>query len=387
MLKVAIIGAGAISDKHIQGYLQFKDMVQIVSLVDSYPEKARQKADKYGLDASIFDDHQEMLAVVEFDLASVCTPPFAHATVAVDLLNHGKHVLVEKPMATCLQECDEMIAAAKANQRLLSVVAQNRFKTPWMKLKQVVASGKIGRIVHAQIDSFWWRGSNYYDLWWRGTWEKEGGGCTMNHAVHHIDLFQWIVGYPSELQSIVANLVHDNSEVEDFSTAILFYKNGTLGQVSASLVHHGEKQQMVVQGERAMVSIPWEVQASKQMENGFPEKDLDVSAEIQSYYESLPDLAHSDHNGQIANLLNAIEGTQELIVDGQEGRKTLELVTAIYKSGITGQKVKLPLTPQDPFYTRQGILEKAPHFHEKTRSVENFATDEITFARDVDKPG
>jgi UDP-N-acetyl-2-amino-2-deoxyglucuronate dehydrogenase len=387
MLKVSIIGAGAISDKHIQGYLQFKDKAQVVSLVDSYPDKARKKADKYGLDVSIYEDYREMLAEVDCDLASVCTPPFAHAPVTIDLLNSGKHVLVEKPMATCLQECDEMIAAAKANQRLLSVVAQNRFKTPWMKLKQVVASGKIGRIVHAQIDSFWWRGGNYYDLWWRGTWEKEGGGCTMNHAVHHIDLFQWIVGYPSELQAVVANLDHDNSEVEDFSTAILFYENGTLGQVSASLVHHGEKQKMVVQGKRAMLSIPWDVHASKQMENGFPENDLEFSAEIQSYYENLPDLAYSDHDGQIANLLGAIEGTQALLVDGTEGRKTLELVTAIYKSGIEGQKVKLPLTPQDPFYTRQGVLDKAPHFHEKTRSVENFATDEITFARDVDKPG
>jgi len=387
MLKVAIIGAGAISDKHIQGYQLFRDKVQIVSLVDAYPDKARKKADKYGLDVSIYEDHQKMLTEVDFDLASVCTPPFAHAPVAIDLLNGGKHVLVEKPMATCLQECDEMIAAAKANQRLLSVVAQNRFKTPWMKLKQVVASGKIGRIVHARIDSYWWRGSNYYDLWWRGTWEKEGGGCTMNHAVHHIDLFQWIVGYPSELQAVVANLAHDNSEVEDFSTAILFYDNGTLGQASASLVHHGEKQQMVVQGERAMVSIPWEVRASKQMENGFPEEDLEFAAEIKAYYESLPDLAYSDHNGQVANMLSAVEGAQKLLIDGEEGRKTLELVTAIYKSGITGQKVKLPLTPQDPFYTRQGILDEAPRFHEKTRSVENFATDEITFARDVDKPG
>ena len=280
-----------------------------------------------------------------------------------------------------------MIAAAKENQRLLSVVAQKRFKTPWMKLKQVVASGKIGKIIHAQIDSFWWRGGNYYDLWWRGTWEKEGGGCTMNHAVHHIDLFQWIVGYPSELQSVLANLNHDNSEVDDFSTSILFYKNGTLGQVSASLVHHGEKQKMVVQGERAMISIPWEVQAFKQLENGFPEENPEVSVEIQSHYESLPDLSHSDHAGQIANLLSAIEGKGELVVDGQEGRKTLELVTAIYKSGIEGRRVELPLLPQDPFYTRKGILDLAPHFHEKTRSVENFAIDEITFARDVDKPG
>ena len=92
-----------------------------------------------------------------------------------------------------------MLAAAENSGKLLSIVAQNRYKSPLMKLKQVLDSGLIGKIIHAQVDSFWWRGSHYYDLWWRGTWEKEGGGCTMNHAVHHIDLFQWYAGMPSEV--------------------------------------------------------------------------------------------------------------------------------------------------------------------------------------------
>jgi hypothetical protein len=142
---------------------------------------------------------------------------------------------------------------------------------------------------------------------------------------------------------------------------------------------------MVVQSERAMVAIPWEVHASRQMENGFPEDDPEYAAEIQALYEGLPDLVHTDHTGQVANFLGAVEGGETLLIDGEEGRKALELVTAIYQSGTLGERVKLPLGPQDPFYTRQGILESAPHFHEKTRSVENFDSDEITFARDVDE--
>ena len=255
MLKAVIIGAGAISDNHIQAYQKFSDQCKIVGIADIYPDKAQKKADKYGLDIPIFDDYQRMVSELEFDLASICLPPFLHAQSTIDLLNSDKHVLVEKPMATSLEECDKMLAAAKSSGKLLSIVAQNRFKNSWMKFKKVLASGMIGKIIHARIDSFWWRGSNYYDLWWRGTWEKEGGGCTMNHAVHHIDLFQWMIGMPKEIQALITNLAHENSEVEDFSTTIFYYANGALGQVTASLVHHGEDQQMVVQGEKAMISV------------------------------------------------------------------------------------------------------------------------------------
>ena len=168
--------------------------------------KAAEKTAKHGLQAKVFKNCDELLEGCDFDAASICLPPFEHAPAAVALLRAGKHVLIEKPMATCLEECDQMLDAARAGRRLLGVVAQNRFKTPMMKLKRVLESGLIGKILHAQVDSFWWRGSNYYDLWWRGTWAKEGGGCTMNHAVHQIDLFLWMMGMPAEVQSVSLNL-------------------------------------------------------------------------------------------------------------------------------------------------------------------------------------
>ncbi|MEW5718977.1 MAG: Gfo/Idh/MocA family oxidoreductase, partial [Chloroflexota bacterium] len=175
MIRVAIIGTGSIAGTHVKAFLNFKDRCQIVALVDIHPEKAEQKRQRYGLAAKVYADHRALLNDCDFDLVAICAPPFVHAPATIDALNAGKHVLVEKPMAPSLQECDAMIAAARANKRLLSVIAQNRYRTPMMKLKQIVASDLLGRIVHAQIDSFWWRGRNYYDLWWRGTWEKEGG--------------------------------------------------------------------------------------------------------------------------------------------------------------------------------------------------------------------
>lgn len=381
MIKVAIVGAGAISDSHIQAYLKFREQCEVVALIDLYPDKAAEKAVKYGLKIPVFKEVKEAVAGPAFDLASVCLPPFGHGETTVELLRAGKHVLVEKPMATCLEECDRMLAAARESGKLLSIVAQNRFKTPMMKLKKVLDSGLAGKILHAQVDSFWWRGSNYYDLWWRGTWEKEGGGCTMNHAVHQIDLFQWMMGMPSELQSFTRNLAHDNSEAEDFSTSVLSYASGSVGQITASLVHHGEEQQLVFQCERAKVSVPWQVKASRQKENGFPEEHAAVIEEIQKCYDAAPALAHEGHEGQIANVLGAIAGTEKLLIDGHEGRKTLELITAIYESAHLGKAVKLPLEPKSLFYTREGISRHARHFHEKTRSVENFKANEITLGR------
>jgi UDP-N-acetyl-2-amino-2-deoxyglucuronate dehydrogenase len=381
MLKIAILGTGAISDSHIQAYQKLSAHCQITAFADLFPEKAAEKAAKYGLKAGVYRTHQELLAKESFDAASVCLPPFEHAPVAVDLLNAGRHVLVEKPMAPSLEDCDRMLAAAQASGTILSIVAQNRYRTPMMRLKQMLASGKAGKVLHAQVDSLWWRGGRYYDLWWRGTWEKEGGGCTMNHAVHHVDLFQWMMGLPTELQAISANLSHENSEVEDLSTAVLRYESGAIGQITASLAHHGEEQQLVFQCEKAKLSVPWALKAFKQKENGFPEDDLALAAELQADYDRLPELALTGHDAQAANFVNAILGREPLLVDGAQGRRTIELITAIYQSSHLGQRVKFPMTPADPFYTRAGVLKHARHFHEKTRSVDNFATSEISFGR------
>ena len=385
MIQLALLGTGAISDSHITAYAKFPEQARIVALVDLFPDKAAEKAAKHGLSVKVFKNYEELLQGCEFDAASICLPPFEHAPAAIALLRAGKHVLTEKPLATCLQECDDMIAAAAASRSLLAVVAQNRFKTPMMKMKRVLESGLLGRVLHAQMDSYWWRGSNYYDLWWRGTWAKEGGGCTMNHAVHHIDIFQWMMGLPAELQAVTTNLAHANSEVEDFSTAVLSYADGTIGQITASLVHHGEEQQFIVQAERAKAAVPWSVKAMKQKENGFPEDNPAVVAEIQAFYDQLPSLRHEGHDGQIENFLNAIAGSEPLLVDGAAGRRTLELISAIFHSGHLGGKVRLPLAPSDPFYSRDGILKHARHFHEKTRSVENFANNDITLGRNIGK--
>lgn len=377
MLKVAIIGAGAISTAHIESYLQFPERCRIVAISDIYEEKALSRIEQFKLEAKAVSDYKELLSE-DIDIISICTPPYTHAPLAVAFLEAGKHVVVEKPMASSLEECDLMNEAARKSGKVLSIIAQNRFRTPMMKLKSVLDSGLMGKILHAQVDSFWWRGHCYYDLWWRGTWEKEGGGCTLNHAVHHIDALLWMMGHPSEVQAFMTNVSHDNAEVEDLSIGMLRYPDGALAQITSSVVHHGEEQQLIFQGARARVSTPWKMKASTSMANGFPEPNLLLEQELQRYYDALPEVVYEGHAGQIDNVLSAIEKGQPVLIDGISGRQTLELIVGIYKSASTGQLVQFPLSPDDPFYTRSGMQAGATHFYEKKISVENFTDLPIT---------
>jgi len=379
MLRVAVIGTGNISPAHIDGYLTFPGRNEIVALCDIVPEKCGQKKKTYGLDnAVVFDSHKALLNSADFDLVSICTPPFCHAEITIDCLNAGKHVIVEKPMAASLQECDAMIKAAGKSGKVLSVVAQNRFRDAIWNLKRVLDSGIIGKIVHAQIDSHWWRGHSYYDLWWRGLWEKEGGGCTLNHAVHHIDMLGWMMGLPQEVCAMLTNVSHDNAEVEDLSVAVMRYAGGALAQVTSSVVNHGEEQQIIINGEKARVSAPWRVVSQRSQPNGHPVPNPEFEEEVDAFYKTLPHITHEGHAGQIDDVLTAIETGGAPLSGGSDGKQTIELITAIYKAGTEGRPVKLPIEKDDPFYTVEGIQANVPKFYEKTVSAQDL-DGEITF--------
>src|ERR1700684_3572868 len=296
MIDVAVIGAGAISSFHLDGYLAFPGRCRVVAVADADVARARQRIEEHHLtDAVAFDGVDALLDDgPHIDLASVCTPPSSHAEIAARLLDAGVNTLLEKPMAPSLAECDAILAAADRGRAVLSVVAQNRFTDPMMRLKQVLDSGLAGRVLHAQVDSHWWRGLSYYDLLWRGTWQSEGGGCTLNHAVHHIDALQWMIGTPAGIQSMIANVNHGNSEVEDLSLTIMRFPDGALGQLTASVVHHGQEQQIIFQTERAKIAMPWTVSAQAPAPNGFPKREHDAATEreLGDYYERPPALAH-----------------------------------------------------------------------------------------------
>ncbi|MEN5072806.1 Gfo/Idh/MocA family oxidoreductase [Isoptericola cucumis] len=371
MLRIGIVGTGGIARAHADAYQRFGQECAVVALCDTAPGRAAALRAERGLDdARVYTDAAEMLRAEDLDLVSVATPPSTHATLAVTALRAGADVLVEKPMAPSLEECDAMIAAARESGRLLSVVAQNRFRDDMATLKEVLDSGLAGPVTHAQVSSAWFRSTAYYDLWWRGTWESEGGGCTLNHAIHHLDLTLWMLGAPRAVTAVLANAAHENAEVEDLSVSVLQYERA-LAEVTASVVHHGEQQAIVVQGRRARVSQPWDVEATVTRDNGFPAESGDAAlvAEIEAVAAAHRPLEHTGHAGQVGDMLDAVRERRRPAVDGEDGRRAIELVTAIYAAGIERRTVDLPLGPDDPYYRTGALLERAPRFFAKTASV------------------
>lgn len=371
MLSIGIIGTGNISRAHLAAYLEFPDEVRIVGLADIDPAKAEAARDAHGLDgARVYDDAGALLAAEDLDLVSIATPPGTHCELTVQALEAGVHVIVEKPMAPSLEECDRMLEAQRRSGRLLSVVAQNRFRDDLAQLKAVLETGKIGRIAHARIASAWWRGRSYYDLWWRGTWASEGGGPTLNHAIHHLDLTLWLLGRPQAVAAMMTNAGHDNAEVEDLSAAILQYERG-LAELTSSVVHHGEQQEVVIQGEHARISQPWAVAAETPRPNGFPEigGNQQLIEELESLAAAQAPLRHTGHAGQIGDVLAALREERAPLIDGQAGKDAIELVTAIYAAAIERRTIDLPIQPEDPWYRAGTLVQRAPHFFEKTASV------------------
>ena len=383
MINVAIVGTGNIANMHVQGLLEFPERCRIVALCDIYPEKAEAMKEKYKLkDCEIFADHKSMLASgLRIDVVHVCTPPYVHSSISIDSMDAGCNVLCEKPMAASVEECRKMLDCEKKNGVVLGIIAQNRFRNGVYKLKKLLDSGLAGKVCFAEVESAWWRAHSYYDLWWRGTWEKEGGGPTLNHAVHHIDMLNWMMGRePSGVIAMLSNVMHDNAEVEDISVACVKYGDNSMARILSSVIHHGEEQGITLQCEKAKIAVPFDVKAEAGQANGFPKEGGNTALikEITEYYNSIPDLKYEGHTGEIDNYLSAIETGTRPLITGEDGMRTIELITAIYAAGITKRQVEMPISMDCEFARTGTIVREAPHFYEKKESVENFEEESFT---------
>jgi predicted dehydrogenase len=375
MIKVAVIGTGNISPSHIRAYQALGDRCTIVALCDLSTDKAEGVKAQLGVEgADVHGSHAEVIARGDVDLVSICTPPSTHEQLSIDFLDAGINVLCEKPMAPSLAACDAILAAEARSGAMFSSVAQNRYRDDVVRLKAALDSGLAGDVSHVAVDSAWWHGLPYYDLWWRGTWAEEGGGCTLNHAVHHIDLLLWLLGAPQAVTAVLTNAAHENAEIEDLSVAVLAYQRA-LATITSSVVHHGEQQRIVVQGREASVSLAGEVVAEVTQPNGFPAPDGNpqLVESLQALAATHEPLAHTGHEGQIDDVLTAIETGRRPSIDGNDGRRTIELITAIYQAGIERRTVDLPLTGDDPYSQPGTLTERAPRFYAKSASVRDLA--------------
>ena len=363
MITIALIGTGGIAHKHLQSWLLFPDRCLVIALVNRTAARAEAFRSEYCLQAAVFTELTDALALHP-DLVDICTPPAAHADLTVQALQAGCHVVVEKPMALSLEDCDRMLRAREASGKTLSVIAQNRFRRDMRDLKAMLDSGIAGRLRHAHVNGFFLRGRSYYDLAWRGTWEGEGGGCTINQGIHFLDLMIWMAGMPDRITAVLANTGHDNSETEDISVAVMEYP-GALATFTASVVEHGQEQGIVLQCEKAKLACPGGVFASQYREDGFPlpEGDPAFAQQADAFLRSLPPVPYERMDGQLEEVLSALEQGKAPAVSGEDGRRAVELVTSIYQAGSTHERVALPIREDNPFYTLHGLRARVSHFH------------------------
>ncbi len=365
-LQVALIGCGAIGRVQAKALLALPEY-QLVALVNRHRDKAEALANELGLKLPIFTSADELYAHVTCDVVTICLPPAQHHVAVLQALVAGCHVMVEKPMALSVAQCQEMVLAAQNAHRYLGVICQNRWKDANFRLKALLDSGKLGPILGGELRSLWWRGGNYYDPAWRGTWQVEGGGCLMSHAVHQLDLLLWLIGKPQAVSAQMRNVAHDNSQCEDYVTANFDYGSFNINFI-CSLVHQHEEQGLYLDTVNASLDAGG-IHCLQALPNGYPQNNDSKKAQLQAIVDALAPLPLSGHAAQLRHFAQVINGTAWPCGTGDEGMAAIELIAALYKAAVTQSVVSLPLASDDPFCHHETRVPLMPHFHEKKVSL------------------
>lgn len=346
-LNFALLGCGRIAPKHVDALTSGAvPGARLAAVCDVQFDRAKVIGDKFGIPA--FKDRFEMMEKMgkELDVVSILTPSGLHAQHTVDLAKFGKHLVVEKPMALTLSDADQMISACDRAGVRLFVVKQNRYNLPVKKLREALEAGRFGKLVMGTVRVRWCRTQKYYDQdSWRGTWAYDGG-VFANQASHHVDLLQWMMG---DVESVFAktSTALVNVETEDTGVVILRFKNGALGVIEATTATRPKDLEgsISVLGERGAVEIAgFAVNEMKTWNFTEPAKgDEEVLAK---YKNNPPNVYGFGHNEYLNKVVESIREGRSALVDGLEGRKSLELISAIYESVETGKEVFLRFVPK-----------------------------------------
>jgi len=351
MYTIALIGCGRISFKHIEGFVDNIDKLTLTALCDPVKTRVEEKEIEYrrkipNANIGMYADYREMLTKQKPDIVTIATESGKHKTIALDCLNAGCHVICEKPMALSAKDADDMIAAAKKNNRKLAVCFQNRFNAPVQRLRTALEAGRFGRILHGMVQIRWNRNEAYYaEAPWRGTWEQDGG-TLMNQCTHGIDLLQWMMGEDAVRIQAQTRRFMRPIKAEDFGAAIVEFKSGAVGIIEGSadifpknlnetLSVFGEKGSAVVGGLAVNKIETWR----------FADSDLvgDIEEKVLNPNEKDPPTVYGfGHTALFKDFVDAIESDRQPVISGESGRKALEIILAIYKSQKTGKPVDLP---------------------------------------------
>ena len=352
MINFALVGCGRISKRHSEllGENQIAG-AQLVAVCDKIVSKAQVIADKYTIPA--YSCLHDMMKEEKIDVVVVLTESGLHAQHTIELAPYGAHVVVEKPMALTLDDADAMIEACDKYGVKLFVVKQNRFNVPIVQLRKALDQGRFGKLIMGTVRVRWCRPQAYYDQdSWRGTWAYDGGVLT-NQASHHVDLLEWMMG---DVESVFAKSKHAlaDIEAEDTAVVILKFRNGALGVIEAttairpkdlegSISILGETGSVEVGGFAVNEMKTWNFSATL-------DGDSDV---IEKYSVNPPNVYGFGHQAYYEHVVDCLDNDTAQLVDGLQGRKSLELINAIYESIETGQEVPLRFTPK---YSRLGVI-------------------------------
>lgn len=357
---ISIAGCGKVAHLHARA-IQNIPKARLGAVWSRTQKSAEIFADQYH--TSAYSDISEMILKNSIDLVIVCTPHPFHIRPAVEAAAAGASMLVEKPLAASLADCDEIIGACRKNKVKLGVISQRRWYEPVRRVKHAIEEGKIGKPVLAALTMLGWRDKAYYDSdEWRGTWKDEGGGVLVNQAPHQLDIMLWYMGEVDEVYGIWRNLNHPYIEVEDTAAAILKFKNGAIGNILVSnsqkpgiygKVHvHGENGAsvgvqtdggaMFIAGMTGIAEPPvndlWTVPGEEHLLGEWVKHDTAI------FNSCDPTVRYMQY--QIEDYLNALDNNSEPSVTGEAGRRTVELFTAIYRSTRDNKPVRLPLSPE-----------------------------------------
>jgi len=339
-LGFALVGCGRIAQKHAQilGAAQVEG-ARLVAVCDIRPDRAEALAASHGVPA--YTDMHEMMAKegAAIDVVSILTESGRHAEHAIALAPYGKHLVVEKPMALTLKDADGMIGACDAAGIKLFVVKQNRYNLPVRKLREALEAGRFGKLVMGTVRVRWSRDQSYYDQDdWRGTWALDGGVFT-NQASHHVDLLEWCLGPPEKVFATSRTALVD-IETEDTGVAVITFKSGAVGVVEATTAIRPKDLEgsLSILGEKGNVEIGgFAVNQMRQWNfNDASDEDSEV---LEKYSENPPNIYGFGHVAYLNHVVDVLLHGASSLVDGLEGRKSLELITAIYESVECGREV------------------------------------------------
>jgi len=348
-IRFAVVGLG-------MGYhhcidLQDAKGCKLAAVCDLVPERVQKAVDKFGVSGTT--SFAEILSDPQIDVVNICTPSGTHADMSCEAMRAGKHVICEKPPDVTVAKVDKMIACQKETGRKLHIIFQSRFEPLYLRLKETINTGRMGRLVGVHGAVHWYRAQSYFNCpgMWKGTWAGDGGGSLSNQGVHTVDLLQWLCGPVVEVYGRFGVFAHE-IETEDKTAAVLTFQNGALGTLTTTTAAYpGLETEVLIHGTKGSVAVRddlahWRIQGEskeaeeqeeKQMLAAYgprTQRDATVASDPFAF-------ATRGHLAQFEDMVGAIREDREPANPASSTRHTVQILEAVYESGRTGRPVRI----------------------------------------------